>query len=120
MRSVILVIFLFSAMGTNAQFDTISLRNPSFEDTPRQGGYYNTKRQAQNNNIKGWFDCGIYNFEEETAPDIHPSNFWSNTKQPSHGRTYLGMVTRDNDSWESVSQELRSPMKAGVECFHRG
>ena len=103
-------------MGMNAQFDTISLRNPSFEDTPRQGGYYNTIRSSQANNIEGWFDCGIINFEDETAPDIHPSNFWSNTKQPSKGRTYLGMVTRDNDSWESVSQELESPLKEG-KCY---
>lgn len=117
MRSLWIVIFSFCAMGMNAQFDTISLRNPSFEDDPRAGGYYNRGvAEAQRNNIKGWYDCGIINFREETAPDIHPSDFWKNTKQPSHGRTYLGLVTRDNDSWESVSQELSSPLKAG-KCY---
>lgn len=116
MRSVLIVIIVMCAMGINAQFDTISLRNPSFEDTPRRGGWYNSAFESQKNNIKGWFDCGILNFKDETAPDIHPSNFWSNTKQPSHGDTYLGLVTRDNDTYESVSQELRSPMKAG-QCY---
>jgi len=116
MRSLFIVLISFCAMGMSAQFDTISLRNPSFEDSPRKGGYYTNAMEAQRNNIKGWFDCGIYNFEMETAPDIHPSDYWSNTKQPSHGRTYLGMVTRDNDTWESVSQELPTPMKAG-QCY---
>lgn len=103
-------------MGVNAQFDTISIRNPSFEDNPRQGGYYNNEMESQRNNIKMWFDCGILHFKDETAPDIHPSDFWENRKQPSEGQTYLGLVTRDNDSWESVSQELRSTLKAD-QCY---
>jgi outer membrane protein OmpA-like peptidoglycan-associated protein len=116
MRSVLLIMFIFCAMGVNAQFDTIPLRNPSFEDEPRQGGYYNTAISSQRNNIKMWFDCGILHFEEETAPDIHPSDFWENRKQPSDGETYLGLVTRDNDSYESVSQKLMSPLKEG-QCY---
>lgn len=91
-----------------AQTDVIKLSNPSFEDTPRQGGL--------TEGIKGWYDCGIINFPEETAPDIHPRNFWSNTKQASHGETYLGMVVRDNETWESVSQKMSSPMQAG-QCY---
>lgn len=116
MRNVLMIIICFCAMGMNAQFDTISLSNPSFEDYPRKGSYYTNAMEAQRNNIKGWYDCGIINFRSETAPDIHPSDFWSNTKQPSHGKTYLGMVTRDNDSWESVSQEMSGTLKAG-ECY---
>ena len=108
--------FCIWVMGMNAQIDTLSLRNPSFEDTPRQGGLYENAAQAQRNNIKGWYDCGIMNFGKESAPDIHPKDFWSNTKQASDGNTYLGMVTRDNDSWESVSQGLASPLKAG-QCY---
>lgn len=116
MRTLFITAFCIWAMGMSAQKDTISLRNPSFEDTPRKGGYYQNAAQRQKNNIKGWYDCGIINFNLETAPDIHPSDYWSNTKQPSDGRTYLGMVTRDNDSWESVSQELPTPLKAG-QCY---
>ncbi len=116
MRNLFVAIICFCAMGMNAQYDTISLRNASFEDTPRQGSYYQNAIESQKNNIRGWYDCGIMNFQNETAPDIHPSDYWSNTKQPSHGKTYLGMVTRDNDSWESVSQELPTPLKAG-QCY---
>lgn len=117
MRILFILIISSFALGMSAQFDTISLRNPSFEDTPRKGSYYHrTASEAQQNNIKGWYDCGIINFSMETAPDIHPSDYWANTKQPSDGRTYLGMVTRDNDSWESVSQELPATLKAG-QCY---
>ena len=108
MRILLLLIITMSSMGMNAQSDVITLSNPSFEDTPRQGGAAN--------GIKGWYDCGIINFPEESAPDIHPQDFWENTKQASHGDTYLGMVVRDNETWESVSQRMSSPMKAG-QCY---
>jgi len=116
MKNLFIVIFSVCAWGLNAQLDTIRLSNPSFEDNPRKGGYYNNPFQAQQNNIKGWYDCGIIHFSEETAPDIHPSDYWENRKQPSHGDTYLGMVTRDNDTWESVSQELPVPLQGG-KCY---
>ena len=96
--------------GMQAQSDTIKLSNPSFEDIPRQGG------APGSSGIKGWFDCGGINFPGETPPDIHPKDFWQNTKQAFEGKTYLGMVTRDNDSWESVSQRLPSSMIAG-DCY---
>lgn len=97
-----------STIGVNAQSDVITLSNPSFEDSPRKGG--------EVNGIKGWYDCGLINFPDESAPDIHPQNFWENTKQASHGKTYLGMVVRDNETWESVSQRMSSSMKAG-QCY---
>ena len=96
-----------SIYGVNAQQDVITLSNPSFEDTPRKNA----------NGIKGWYDCGILNFPDESPPDIHPENFWGNTKQATHGKTYLGMVVRDNETWESVSQRMSSPMKAG-QCYN--
>ena len=30
--------------------------------------------------------------------------------KPYHGETYLGMVTRDNETWESLAQELSRPL----------
>lgn len=106
MRILLILIIAFGQMGINAQKDTITLDNPSFEDSPRQGA----------NGIKGWYDCGILNFPEESPPDIHPKDFWNNTKQASHGNTYLGIVVRDNDTYESVSQKLSKPLKAG-QCY---
>ena len=92
-----------------AQQDTIKLRQPSFEQRPQAG----VKGESA---IRGWFDCGILFFENESPPDIHPVNFWGNTKQANDGDTYLGMVVRDNDSYESVSQKLRSKMIAD-DCY---
>lgn len=94
--------------------DVIKLSNPSFEDTPRKGRAVN--------GIKGWYDCGIINFPKETAPDIHPSNAWGVDDKAYDGNTYLGLVVRDNDTWESVSQKLVDdsgevePMRGG-HCY---
>lgn len=109
MRIAYVLIILSAAMGVSAQVDTITLMNPSFEDDPRAGG-------NAANGIKNWYDCGIINFPNETPPDIHPKDFWSNTKQAYEGSTYLGMVVRDNDSWESVSQRMSQPLTTG-ECY---
>lgn len=74
----------------------INFVNPSFEDFPKAG-------EAPN----GWYDCGKPN---ETPPDVQPGAF-SVTKLPSHGNTYLGLVVRDNETWEGVSQRLSRPME---------
>ena len=49
----------------------------------------------------------------ETPPDIHPGNYWSNTTPPSHGNTYLGMVVRDNETYEGIAQRLNGTLKPG-------
>lgn len=69
----------------------ITFTNPSFEDFPKAG-------EAPN----GWYDCGR---PGETPPDVQPGSF-SVTKTPSHGNTYLGLVVRDNETWEGVGQRL--------------
>ena len=96
--------FLFLLVG-NAQDGVIHLNNPSFEGIPRPG-----------QQPKGWYDCGDINFPFETPPDVHPidddggrSNFGV-TQKSYHGQTYLGMVVRENESWESVSQNLEKPL----------
>lgn len=85
-----------------SQDEPIYLANPSFEDFPRH-----SKEPS------GWFDCG---FPNESPPDVQPSGDFSVTKPPFHGNTYLGMVVRDNDTWEAVSQRLSRPMKKG-QCY---
>ena len=84
--------------------DTIRLKNPSFEDYPRVSSA-----------PSGWLDCG---FPEETEPDVQPSpnNEFKVQKPANHGYTYLGMVVRDNDTWESVGQKLSQPLKKG-QCY---
>jgi outer membrane protein OmpA-like peptidoglycan-associated protein len=79
----------------------ILLVNPSFEDLPKCCTAPN-----------GWYNCGK---NEETAPDIQPGYFQV-MKAPSHGETYLGMVVRDNDTWESIGQRLSKPIEVD-KCY---
>jgi outer membrane protein OmpA-like peptidoglycan-associated protein len=79
---------------------TIKLDNPSFEDYPQAA-----------HTPQGWFDCG---FAGESAPDVQPSGTFSVNKPAFHGSTYLGMVVRDNNTWEAIGQRLKSPLLKGV------
>jgi len=101
---------LFITSGVMAQ-EVIKLQNPSFEDTPRAGTGYTPP-------IQGWYDCGLAKFPGETPPDIHPVSTiaWEVTKDAYDGQTYLGMVTRENDTWESLSQALSTPLLGGT-CY---
>ncbi len=78
-----------------AQGDVIHFVNPSFEDLPKSGDA-----------PVGWYDCGKTG---ETPPDVQPG-FYSVNKPPKHGDTYLGLVVRDNDTWEAVAQRLSKPI----------
>ncbi|MEZ4955233.1 MAG: FAD:protein FMN transferase [Saprospiraceae bacterium] len=89
------------------QEGVIRLKNPSFEGIPQEGS-------VNGDMIDGWYDCG---FPNESIPDVHPkkgSTFKVETP-PAHGSTYLGLVVRDNDTWERVSQRLDPPLEAGVQ-----
>ena len=88
--------------GLTAQEEPIYLTNPSFEDMPRHS-----------KPPRGWYDCG---FEGESPPDVQPSGTFSVTKGAFDGETYLGMVVRDNDTWEAVSQRLSRPLEKG-KCY---
>jgi hypothetical protein len=90
------ILCLFFAVRGFGQ-DTIYLQNPSFEDEP---GAAKTP--------SGWHDCGA---RKETPPDIQPGAF-SVEKTAQDGDTYLGLVVRDNETWEAVGQQLSVPLKA--------
>jgi len=94
------VILVFTKI--KAQSEVIFLENPSFEDAPRAG-------MAPS----GWFDCG---FPGETAPDVQPFGGFGVTQLAYDKNTYLGLVTRDNKTWESVVQKLSKPLKKG-QCY---
>lgn len=86
---VILVFFLLS--GINAQ-ERFELKNPSFEkDKPAVGIVPH-----------GWLNMGA---PGETPPDIQPGFFEVNLKAQD-GKNYLGLATRDNNTWEGVGQRL--------------
>ena len=110
-----------AAVATDAlaQFDApaegaasgFALSNPSFEDIPRQG-----------HPPRGWYDCG---FPGETPVDVHPAaisaedtaNFFGVDNRPHDGNTYLGMVVRDNDTYEAVSQRFTSGRLEAGTCY---
>lgn len=109
---------ILASINAYSQSTSDFIKNPSFEDAPRKGGYYNNAISSQRNKIKGWDDCGKAKFEGETAPDIHAEaqEFWKVKMLPSDGQTFLGLVVRDNYSWEEVSQELTFIFEAG-RCY---
>ncbi len=80
----------------------IFLVNASFEDIPKSG-----------EPPTGWSDCGQ---QTESPPDVQPGHF-SVTKPAQHGNSYLGLVVRDNETWEAVSQRLSRPIEAG-KCYN--
>ncbi len=94
---LILMMTHFSSSGQ----DVIPLTNGSFEDLPKQS-----------QPPRGWADCG---FPGESPTDVHPasdsSSYWNVQKPPADGKTYLGMVVRDNETYESISQYLPAPLK---------
>lgn len=96
----ILIIFLtlVGFHSTQAQeTQVIYLQNPSFEDQPRAG------RTPQ-----GWADCG---HSQESPPDVQPYGGFNVTRPAQDGRTYVGLVSRDNKTWEAVAQKLTEPLK---------
>lgn len=91
--------------------DTINLNNPSFEDTPRAGGL------GFSIPIRGWHDCARAVYPDQSPPDIHPHpEAWMVSVDPQEGNTFLGMVVRDNESHEFISQALEIPLQKG-QCY---
>lgn len=85
------------------QSSVLLLQNPSFEDTP---GFSRTPR--------GWFYCGEIG---ESPPDVHPYDaMYGVVHEARDGYTYIGMVVRDNNTWEGLSQWLTQPLQAG-KCY---
>lgn len=77
----------------------ISVSNPSFEDEP-----------ADATTPQGWHPC-----DNMTTPDIFPG-FWGVYNEPSHGNTYVGVITRENGTYEQFGQRLSAKLKKG-QCY---
>ncbi len=72
--------------------DTLFLNNPSFE----------APKPAHSTLPYGWLDAGE---EAQSLPDIQPGYFGVSLK-PHDGKTYLGLVTREDGTREAVAQQL--------------
>ncbi|MFK8163304.1 MAG: OmpA family protein [Lewinella sp.] len=97
---------LLTTLSVSAQMQDglIFLGNPSFEDMPRNSSP-----------PRGWTNCGA---PGETPPDVHPDPefLFKVGMAAQHENTFLGMVTRDTETFESVGQRLGTPFKAG-QCY---
>lgn len=106
LRLLFFCCFLSATFTAGAQFEEspISLRNASFEDMPRNSSP-----------PRGWTDCGA---PGESPPDVHPDPafLFRVGMKAQNGKTFLGMVTRDTETWESVGQQLTEPLTAG-QCY---
>lgn len=103
LRTILLLSFLLVGMlSIDAQ--EVHFRNPSFEGPA-----------GANRTPRPWADCG---FRGESPPDLHPDPARQSfvNQLPYEGRTFLGMVTRDNNTWESVSASLSGALKQG-QCY---
>ncbi|MEQ8705248.1 MAG: OmpA family protein [Phaeodactylibacter sp.] len=96
------LVLLLGAIVMGTSQEAIYLNNPSFEDFPRHS-----------HPPIGWKDCG---FAGESPPDTQPSGDFAVTYPATDGSTYLGMVVRDNETYEAVTQKLSQPMKPGT-CY---
>ena len=94
----------FGALSAQDDEGLIFLNNASFEDLPRNSSP-----------PRGWTNCGA---PGETPPDVHPDPefLFKVGMKAQEGNTFLGMVTRDTETWESVGQQLAQPFVAG-QCY---
>ncbi len=77
----------------------IKLNNASFEDEPSDA-----------TTPHGWFIASPM-----TTPDILPG-YWGVYLDPEEGETYIGLITRLDDSYESIGQRTSAPMQEGL-CY---
>jgi len=106
MRANLVFLFImFAFFAGIAQDEPIVLMNPSFEGIPKGGDV------REPFSLQGWIDCSD---EGQSPVDIHSgevdNTFFNVTTKPFHGNSYIGLVVRDNDTWEKVSQRLSKPL----------
>lgn len=99
MKIIYSIIILCAITSMSFGQEVVFLKNPSFEDIPGYGAA-----------PPGWEDCGFIN---ESPPDVHPmpdGGAFGVTKTAIDGNTYLGLVVRDNQTWEATGQYLHQPL----------
>ncbi len=89
------LIFLIPAV--NAQ--NLYWQNPSFEGEPQDATV-----------PVGWLPC-----EDGTTPDILPG-YWGVYQEAAEGDTFVGLITRQDGSWESITQRLSATIPA-EDCY---
>jgi hypothetical protein len=98
-RHYIVFFFLLLTSQMAAQLKPVVLENGSFEGIPHDAV-----------TPTGWDECGL-----DSSPDILPGP-WGVYQKPTNGNTFLGLITRENNSWEALGQKLRKPFKKN-KCY---
>lgn len=99
MHKLLLYIYFTFFLQLDA-FSQIRLENPSFEGDPQDATV-----------PVGWFPC-----EEGSTPDLLPGP-WAVYQTPSDGQSFMGLITREDGTWENVGQRLSQPMQNG-QCYY--
>ncbi|NJL76985.1 MAG: hypothetical protein HC892_20180 [Saprospiraceae bacterium] len=99
MRYLLLLLSLVTTLSLEAQKKNVFVSNPSFEGEPSDATV-----------PVGWFACA-----PGSTPDIMPGP-WGVYQEASEGNTYIGLITRDDNTFESIGQRLSSPFEAN-ECY---
>lgn len=97
-----LFLLAFLCTGTLASQPIIAFRNAPLEGEPQA-----------NTAPHDWYYC---NFPGESPPDLHPKGLYRVRLPAADGATYVGMVCRDNGTFESIGQHLPTPLRAG-QCY---
>lgn len=103
-RLMMLVVLLFFAAGLvhaqrtstkkEKEDERIYIENGSFEGIPHDAV-----------NIDGWESCG-YN----STPDLLPGP-WGVYQKPTDGNTFLGLISREDNTYEIISTKLKKALK---------
>ncbi|MFK7808628.1 MAG: hypothetical protein AB8F74_12560 [Saprospiraceae bacterium] len=97
MRKSYIIISLLSFCSM--AFAQVTLDNASFEGKPQDATI-----------PTGWQPCAM-----GTTPDLLPG-FWGVQLEAHEGDSYLGLITRDDGTFESVGQRTSQPLIGG-ECY---
>jgi len=100
-QSFLFMVLLLGSTVLSAQ-SIIELKNPSLEGQPQHSRL-----------PKGWDDCG---YSKQSPPDTQPSGDFGVYREAQEGNTYVGMVVRDNDTWECMGQTLKTPFRKNT-CY---
>lgn len=113
-KSILLSFFTLKALFLWGQQKTIKFHNPSFEHEPFITEKWDRKTVEIAKIVDdslldkmGWSGCG---FENTSPPDVQPGKFGVKAKA-AHGQSYISMVTRDDKTWEGLSQKLPETLK---------
>lgn len=100
--AVLIIAFLVAPAPVgelSAQTDPIFLTNASFEGEPQDATV-----------PVGWLPC-----ERGTTPDILPGP-WGVYTEASAGRSFVGLITREDGTWESICQRLPRTIQSN-DCY---